>query len=151
MRVDVVQEVAAPRELVWKVLTAWERQPEWMLDAKSVAVLTPQRTGEGVTIRCPTRLLGATVQDIMRVTGWDPPRYLEVTHLGRVITGVGAFELTGAGAITEVCWWEEIDPPLGVVGEAGARLVVRPIVARIFARSLARFAALCEASGVASV
>ncbi|MFP4312335.1 MAG: SRPBCC family protein [Nitriliruptoraceae bacterium] len=146
MRLELTQHVAAPRTVVWSVLTTWERQSEWMLDAKAVHVLTPERTGEGVTIRCPTNLLGVTVQDVMRVTGWDEPTYLEVTHLGRIITGIGAFELAedGPGA-TVVTWWEEVDPPLGALGEWGASTLVRPILARIFARSLRNLAALAEA------
>jgi carbon monoxide dehydrogenase subunit G len=146
MRLEVEQEAAAPRETVWAVLTRWERQPEWMLDAKDVEVLTPVREGEGVTIRCPTNLLGVTVDDVMRVTGWRAPSYLEVTHLGRIITGTGAFELEElADDRTRVTWWEEVDPPLGAVGRLGAELVVLPVIRRIFARSLANLAALAEA------
>jgi carbon monoxide dehydrogenase subunit G len=153
MQLEVVREVAAPRTVVWQVLTEWERQPEWMLDAKDVEVLTPAREGEGVTIVCPTNLLGVTVDDVMRVTGWTAPSYLEVTHLGRVITGTGAFELEELGPDrTRVTWWERIDPPLGAVGRLGARVVVLPITRRIFARSLANLAALAEreAAGSAS-
>jgi uncharacterized membrane protein len=68
VRLEVSVEAAAPPQVVWDVLTHWERQSEWMLDAKSVEVLTPQREGVGVTIRCPTNLLGVTVEDVMRVT-----------------------------------------------------------------------------------
>jgi carbon monoxide dehydrogenase subunit G len=150
MRLEVVQEVQAPRPVVWRVLTDWERQPEWMIDAKDVEVLTPAREGVGVTIRCPTNLLGVTVDDVMRVTGWREPSYLEVTHQGRVITGTGAFELDELGAgRTRVTWWEEIDPPLGVVGRWGARMLVLPLIRRLFARSLAGFAALVEREGAA--
>jgi uncharacterized membrane protein len=146
MRLEVEQVVGAPREDVWQVLTEWERQPEWMLDAKSVEVLTPVRAGVGTTIRCPTNLLGATVQDVMRVTAWEPPSRLAVVHLGRVITGSGAFELhEDEPARTRVVWWEEIDPPLGRVGEWGATRVALPVIERIFARSLGRFARLVEA------
>jgi hypothetical protein len=145
MRLEVMQEVAAPRATVWAVLTEWERQPEWMLDAKAVHVLTPERTGEGVTLRCPTNLMGITVQDVMRVTGWDEPSYLEVTHLGRIITGYGAFELAELdAATTRITWWEEIDPPLGAFGEWGASTFVLPIIRRIFARSLRGLAVLAE-------
>jgi uncharacterized protein YndB with AHSA1/START domain len=145
MRLEVERRVAAPRATVWRVLTHWERQPEWMLDAKAVEVLTPDRTGEGVTIRCPTLLLGVTVDDIMRVTGWREGEYLEVTHLGRVITGSGAFELSDtADGGTIVLWWEEIDPPLGAVGEWGATRLILPILRRVFGRSLARLGALAE-------
>jgi hypothetical protein len=145
MRLEVEVVAAAPRQVVWDVLTDWERQSEWMLDAKAVYVLTPERTGEGVTIRCPTNLLGMTVQDVMRVTGWREPEYLEVTHLGRIITGTGAFELLdGPGETTLVRWWEEIDPPLGGVGEWGAQTLVLPVIRRIFTRSLTNLVVLAE-------
>jgi hypothetical protein len=145
MRLQVVQDVAAPRPKVWALLTDWERQPEWMLDAKEVHVLTPARTGEGVTLRCPTNLMGITVQDVMRVTGWREPSYLEVTHLGKIITGYGAFELAELDAnTTRITWWEEIDPPLGAFGEWGASTFVLPIIRRIFARSLRGLAELAE-------
>jgi hypothetical protein len=146
MRLEVVQDVDAPRATVWALLTSWERQPEWMLDAKEVHVLTPERTGEGVTLRCPTNLMGITVQDVMRVTGWREPSYLEVTHLGKIITGYGAFELAEVdAATTRITWWEEIDPPLGAFGEWGASTFVLPIIRRIFARSLRGLAELAEA------
>lgn len=145
MRLEVERRVEAPREAVWDVLTRWELQPDWMLDAKAVHVLTPQREGLGVTLRCPTNLLGVTVQDVMRVTGWREPAYLEVTHLGDVITGHGAFELTALpDGATRLVWWEEVDPPLGPLGEWGASTLVLPVLRRIFSRSLARLAALAE-------
>lgn len=152
MRIHVQVEITAPRAVVWDVLTTWERQPEWMLDAQAVHVLTPDREGVGVTIRCPTNLLGVTVQDVMRVTGWVDERYLEVTHLGRVITGTGAFELadTDSGG-TLLTWWEQIDPPLGTVGEWAASTFVAPIVRAIFRRSLVNLKDLAERQAAAEL
>lgn len=145
MRLELDRDVEAPADAVWSVLTDWERQPEWMVDALEVRVLTPQRRGVGVTIRCPTNLFGVTVQDVMRVTGWREERYLEVLHLGRIITGTAAFELEPVSPQrTRVTWWEEIDPPLGAVGEWGATTVVLPALRHIFGRSLDRLASLCE-------
>ncbi len=145
MRLEITRHVAAPRQVLWDVLTDWERRPDWMLDAKAVLVLTPQRAGEGVTLRCPTNLMGVTVQDIMRVTGWEEPSYLEVTHLGKIITGYGAFELAEDGPrATELTWWEEVDPPLGALGEWGASTLVLPVLRRIFGRSLQNLAELAE-------
>lgn len=146
MRLEIEVPVDAPRPVVWQVLTDWERQSEWMLDAEAVHVLTPDREGEGVTLRVPTSLLGVTVQDVMRVTRWEDERLLEVVHLGRIITGTGAFELqddprTGGTVLT---WWEEIDPPLGAFGEWGASTFVRPVLERIFRRSLGNLARLAE-------
>jgi len=151
MRLDLSHDSTAPRAVVWDVLTRWEEQPRWMLDAKEVHVTSAHRTGEGVELRCPTNLLGLTVQDLMRVTGWDEGRYLEVTHLGRIITGTGAFELSDLpGGGTRIGWWEEVDPPLGAVGELGARLLVLPVVRRIFRRSLRDLALRAEAEAAAA-
>lgn len=145
MRLEVERHADAPRDVVWDVLTQWERQPEWMLDAKSVEVLTPEREGVGVTIRCPTNLMGVTVEDVMRVTAWRDREELEVTHLGRVITGTGAFLLSDApDGGTRIAWWEEVDPPLGAFGEWGATTFVLPVLKRIFGRSLSRLARLAE-------
>jgi carbon monoxide dehydrogenase subunit G len=145
MRLEVVREIEAPRQVVWDVLTRWEEQPRWMLDAKAVEVLTPVRAGVGVTLRCPTNLLGVTVEDVMRVTRYEEPSVLEVTHLGRIITGDGGFVLVDEGPRTRLTWWEEVDPPLGRLGEMGASWMVRPVIRRIFGMSLARLAALAEA------
>lgn len=146
MRLQVEVPVDAPRAVVWDVLTDWERQSEWMVDAVAVEVLTPHREGEGVTVRCPTRLLGITVEDVMRVTRWEEPRRLEVTHLGRVIRGTGGFELdedpTTGGTV--LSWWERIDPPLGAIGAWGTSTLVLPVLERIFRRSLNGLAQAAE-------
>jgi uncharacterized membrane protein len=145
MRLDLHQDTAAPRDVVWDVLTRWEEQPRWMLDAKEVHVVSAHREGLGVELRCPTNLLGFTVQDTMVVTGWEAGRLLEVTHTGRIITGKGAFELSDLpGGGTRIGWWEEVDPPLGVVGEFGARLFALPVIRRIFRRSLRNLARRAE-------
>lgn len=152
-RLEVSRRIAAPPDAVWDVLTDWERQATWMIDARSVELLTPQRTGVGVALRCPTRILGITVEDRLRVTGWDPPHRLEVEHLGRIITGRAAFELEadavdGEGAGTRLRWWEEVDPPLGALGRWATRRIVLPYTARLFARSLDRLAAIVERPAV---
>jgi hypothetical protein len=147
MRLDLHQDTTASRAVVWDVLTRWEEQPRWMLDAKEVHVTSPHREGLGVELRCPTNLLGFTVQDTMVVTGWEEGRLLEVTHTGRIITGKGAFELSDRpDGGTRIGWWEEVDPPLGAVGELGAQVFVLPIIRRIFRRSLRNLAARAEES-----
>lgn len=150
MLLEVSTEVAAPIDTVWQVLTDWERQPEWMVDALAVEVLTPYREGVGVTIRCPTSVLGFTVDDVMRVTAWEPPMRLEVRHLGRVIAGSGVFLLRPTGAGTVLTWREEIVPPLGALGAWGAQRLVLPVVRRLFQRSLDNLAARSvQAAGAA--
>jgi len=137
VRLEVAQWIEAPRRVVWDVLTSWERQHEWMSDALAVEVLTPQRAGVGVTIRCPTKLLGVTVQDVMRVTGWIDGRELEIVHLGTVIRGTGTFRLEDRDGGTYVRWIEQIDPPFGAIGEWAASTLALPLLRRVFAGSLA--------------
>lgn len=149
MRLEVDRHVAAPVDVVWDVLVDWERQSDWMLDARRVDVVTPYREGLGVTIHVPTSLLGVPVLDVMRVTGWDPPHRLEATHLGRVIRGVGAFELAAEGPGTRLSWWEEVEAPFGRLGDLGARAAL-PVLHRIFATSLRRLAAQAEEAAVAT-
>ncbi len=144
-RIEAQTHIEAPIEHVWERLVDWERQADWMVDARSVTVLTPHREGSGVEIRCPTRILGVVVNDDLAVTEWNPPTVLGVRHLGRLIRGVGAFELDETAYGTRVVWWEEADVPLGGVGDAAAQLVVVPWVNRVFRRSLARFKRVCEA------
>lgn len=167
MHLQVAVDVRAPVTRVWDALVDWEAQAQWMMDARGVTVVTPQRTGRGVTIHVPTTLLGLPVLDVMRITGWDPPHRLEATHLGRFIKGVGIFELHAVGSdgddgagdapatrsspagqdgVTRVVWSEEIVAPLGRVGEIGARLVL-PLLEAIFTRSLRRFKHHAEATG----
>ena len=145
MRLEVEAVSAAPRALVWDLLTDWERQPEWMVDAEAVEVVSARREGVGVTLRCPTDLFGVTVEDVMRVTRWEEQRRVDVVHLGRIIVGTGVFELhDGPGGTTRIVWWEEIDPPLGAVGRWGAERIVLPLIRRIFQRSLTQLAGLAE-------
>lgn len=145
MRLEVDAVSAAPRALVWDVLTDWERQPDWMVDARAVEVVSVHRAGVGVTLRCPTDLVGLVVQDVMRVTRWEEGRRLDVVHLGRVIVGTGGFELRDApGGTTRIVWWEEIAPPLGAVGRWVGRRLVLPLVRRVFQRSLTQLAGRCE-------
>lgn len=136
MRVEVSRYVFAPPDVIWDVLVDWERQADWMVDALDVEILSDQREGVGVRLRCPTRLLGLTVNDEMEVTAWEPPRRLRVDHLGRVIRGWGEFELTRTRIGTHLVWREEIPVP-------GA-LLVRPYVRWLFGRSLDNLKQTCE-------
>jgi carbon monoxide dehydrogenase subunit G len=143
VRVEVSRYVFAPSDVVWGVFTDWERQPEWMVDALEVEVVGDQREGAGVRLRCPTRVAGLVVEDLMEVVGWEEERRVEVRHLGRVIRGTGEFRFAPTDVGTRVTWAEEVDAPLGGVGEAGVRLA-RPYLRHLFGRSLDNLKATCE-------
>jgi uncharacterized protein YndB with AHSA1/START domain len=146
-RIEVDIHIAAPPEQLWAVLADWEAQPRWMADARSVTVLSPQRAGAGTVVRCMTDLIGGlVVTDDMVVTEWDPPRVLAIRHLGRIIRGVGAFELEPTAAGTRFTWWEEIDSPFWALGDALTTVAVVPLVRRVFERSLAELKRVAEAT-----
>lgn len=145
-RIETSTHVEAPADRVWELLVDWERQPEWMVDVRTIAVTTPHRAGVGVELRCQTNILGFVVRDDLAVTEWEPPTRLGVRHVGPLLRGVGAFELASTEYGTMLEWWEEADVPLGSVGDALAGVVVVPWVTRVFRRSLARFKRVCEST-----
>jgi len=116
-----------------------------MVDATSVEVLGEQRTGVGTRIRAVTRIAGIPLVDEMEVVRWEEGRLIEVMHRGRPIRGLAWFELRPSpqgGTWFE--WAEELDPPLGPVGELGG-VLLRPAIEWVLRRSLARFRRLAEA------
>ncbi|WP_370327746.1 SRPBCC family protein [Euzebya sp.] len=149
-RVEERIHIHRPVDHVWSVLIDWEAQSEWMLDARSVSVTSPHREGVGVTLRVPTDIaFGVVVTDEMEVTGWEEHRRIAVRHTGRIIVGTGAFELAptrrpGGKGGTIFTWYEDIDPPLGRLGELVTRHVVVPYVAAVFRRSLRALKAVAE-------
>jgi hypothetical protein len=145
-RIEACVDIHAPVERVWDVLVDWEGQPRWMVDARRVTVLSPHREGLNVLVRCLTGLKPPlVVADDMITTEWYEHSTIGVRHLGKLIRGYGAFDLEPVPTGTRFVWWEEVDPPLGLIGEAVTSMLIVPLVNRLFQASLARLKALCEA------
>lgn len=142
-RIEAEVHVEAVPERVWARLVDWERQPEWMVDALDVTVLSPHRQGPGVRLRCPTRLAGVVVTDVLEVVEWQPPRHLGIRHDGWLIQGLAGFDLQATDHGTHLRWWEEIQPPLGVLGDVGMGLA-EPLTRRLLQRSLANLKLVAE-------
>lgn len=136
--------IAAPPERVWDLLRDWEGQAAWMVDATECAVVGDRREGVGTRVRAVTTFAGGIpVADPMEVTRWEEGRLIEIRHLGRVVRGMGWFELSPTPWGTRFEWAEEIDPPLGPLGELGAA-VARPALEGMLRASLARLKRLAE-------
>ncbi len=149
LRVSV--DVDAPPERVFRALTDWSRQGEWM-PGTTVRVTKGAGTAVGDEIVARTALPGLRrvgFDDPMRITSWEPPLRCEVQHLGRVVRGGGVFVVEPRGAdpasASTFRWIEWIDPPLGLVGQAGLRAGRRPTRAAL-AVALRRFARWVEVS-----
>ena len=145
-RIEASTHIEATPSRVWEVLTDWERQPQWMADARSVEVVSADREGVDVVVRCRTDIAaGFVVTDDMVTTSWVPERIIAVRHLRRLIRGIGAFELEPTGEGTYFTWWEEVEAPFGSLGDALTDVLVVPFVRRTFRASLANLKRLAEA------
>jgi hypothetical protein len=133
-----------PPEAIWDLITDWEHQDDWMLEASDFVVVSEAREGVGVEAEATIRIGGIQTRDRVRVSEWEPPRRLGIEHLGWV-TGRGAIELTPvAGERTHVWWREELYPPLGQLGRIGIT-AFKPLMGRVFRRDLRILAALARA------
>jgi hypothetical protein len=138
--VDTSVEFDADPEVAWRVLTDWERQSDWMLEASDIVVVSSQRSGVGVEADATVRVGGIATRDRIRVDVWEPPRHLGIEHLGWV-KGRGDLLLSAtAPGRTRLDWREELRPPWGGIGGIGLR-ALSPLLRRTFrrdARVLAR-------------
>lgn len=145
LRVSV--DVDAPPEQVFRALTDWSRQGEWM---PGTTVRVTRGSGEALGDEIVARTAAPGLRrvgfdDPMRITGWEPPWRCEVQHLGRVVRGGGVFVVEPRGpepaTASTFSWIEWIDPPLGLVGQAGLRAGRRPAQAalRVALRRFARW------------
>jgi carbon monoxide dehydrogenase subunit G len=122
----VTVDVEAPAAQVWRALTDWERQGEWMpLTDVRVVAGDPQGVGGRIEARTGVPVGGRRVGllDTLEITGWQPPHRAEVLHTGRVVRGPGIFEVRPRSAGATVVWTEQLDLPLGALGRMGWPLV----------------------------
>ena len=118
----------------WTVLVDWERQADWMLDADRVEVVSARREGVGIRLAVKTRLFGVPAfTEPMEVTGWDPPRRLEIRH-GSLVGGTGVWVLVPVEGGTRFRWSEDIRLRVPLVGELAARLY-RPVMRTLMGRA----------------
>lgn len=124
-----------PAPVVWDLITDWENQGDWMLEASDFVVLTEQREGVGVVAEATVKIAGISTRDKVRVTGWEAERRLKIAHEGWV-SGEGELILTGlTDGRTRLDWIETLNPPWGAIGAIGIRATV-PAMRRIFKRDL---------------
>lgn len=125
----------APPEVIWQLITDWERQGDWMLEASDFVVTSAHREGIGVEAEATIQIAGIKTRDRVRVTAWDPPRRLAIEHLGWV-SGAGVIDVVPSGpGRSHMFWREELYPPLGLLGAIGIT-GFRPVMRRIFERDL---------------
>ena len=139
--IEVAEIMPGPPEVVWELITDWEHQGDWMLEARDFKVTSASREGVDVRAQATVRIAGITTRDEVEVVAWEPNRQLGIAHAGWV-SGRGDIYLTQlAPAQTHVFWREQLTAPLGVLGGLGMTLL-RPVMKRVFERDLRVLASL---------
>jgi len=142
--IEMAETMPGPPEVVWQLITDWEHQGDWMLEASDFMVTSEHREGVGVEAEATVRIAGVTTRDRVRVAVWEPHRLLAIEH-GGWVSGRGDIYLTPLGhGLTHVFWSEVLEPPLGVLGTVGL-WCFRPVMGRVFRRDLRVLAALVRA------
>ena len=131
----LTQEVDAPADRVFEVLTDWAVHDRWMLLTRAEG-----DHAEGGEIRAFTGVGRLGFLDTMVITVWEPPRRAVVRHIGKVVRGSGAFEVEDLGAgRSRVVWSEWVLLPFGALGRLAWPVVRLPLRALVQV-SLRRFA-----------
>lgn len=147
--IEIAQTVPGPPSVVWELLTDWEHQDDWMLEARDFTVISEQREGVGVEAEATISIGGITTRDLVRVVGWEPNRRLAIEHQGWV-SGVGEIHLTPLGNDrTHIFWREELQPPVGMLGAIGLS-AFKPLMTRLFRRDLKVLSGLVRARTMAA-
>ena len=147
--VELAQTLPGPPEVVWDLITDWEHQDDWMLEASDFVVTSPQREGVGVEAEATITIGGISTRDRVRVIAWEPARHLAIEHLGWV-SGEGHLYLTPLfDERTHLFWREQLYPPAGFLGAVGMS-VFKPMMTKIFRRDLKVLAGLVRARASAS-
>lgn len=144
--IEMWRELPGPPEVVWHLITDWEHQDDWMLEARDFVITSQHREGVGVTGRATVSIGGITTTDEVVVTGWDPCRRLAVEHQGWVSGEAEMLLSRLEDGSTHILWREElICRSLGALGSIGLALF-RPLMRLIFVRDLRVLESLVRAA-----
>ena len=120
---------------VWRELVNWESQGNWMALTKVTSSdKGADDSGIGTLIEAFTGVGPFGVLDKMKVTEWQPPTFCRVDHYGKIIKGIGEFELIEVDGKTRFEWFEKIEAPKPVL------LLIKPFILISVNYSLRKFA-----------
>lgn len=144
-RIEVSTAIAAAPEQVWAHVADVTSHVEWMTDAEAIRLTSAQRSGEGTTFECDTRIGPFRLTDRMEITEWKEGEAMGVAHSG-LVTGSGRFTLRPEAGGTRFTWVEDLRFPWWMGGPA-AGVVGRRVLERVWRRNLRALRAGVEEGG----
>lgn len=140
-------DVDAPADRVFAAVVDWRGQDKWI----PLTTVTPGRhngVGTGGELSAFTGIGRLGFLDTMIITKWDAPHRVDVRHTGAVVRGTGIMRVEKLSETTSRFYWaEELDLPLGIVGELGWELI-KPAFALGMRQALRKFATLVESGEI---
>jgi uncharacterized membrane protein len=138
----MVIAIDAPIETVWEAISDIERQPLWMLEMKSVRLLTPGPVRVGTRGEADVRIFLVGVVDPVEVDQYDPPVAFGIRHVG-VFAGSGRIRLEALDPRRTLVRWDErlVPPAFPNLGQ----VIQKPILGAIFQADLERLKEMVEA------
>jgi uncharacterized protein YndB with AHSA1/START domain len=135
-RLDIRTFIRAQPEAVWRVISDLSGQSRWMVDVRRLEIVSEVKSGVGTVMDVTSELFGLPVlHDLMEIVRWEEPREIGVVHRGQ-FTGTAEFRLEAVPGGTVFVWIEDFNPPAGVLGEIGFRLVVESHLRKVWGRSM---------------
>lgn len=124
-QISVRVKIDASIDEVFKSVTSWEEQDNWVFLTK-VRGVGDNSHKLGGKLEAFTGIGRLGFLDTMTVTAWDPPKLCEVTHTGNVVKGKGVFEVATINSSTYFTWTEYVEIPFGIIGRIGW-IFVKPL------------------------
>lgn len=139
----------ATPDRLWAVATDWANQGQWIPFTRARRV-DGGPTIAGSRVEAWTGVGPVGFVDVMVVEVWDPPRRLDLRHIGNVVRGSAGFVIEPLGSRgSRIVWWERIELPFGALGERAWPVVGR-LAGWVLQRSLRKLAAVASAPSAAA-
>ena len=136
--------IRATPQRVWDVISELDAQKHWMVDVRSLDIVSETRSGVGTTLDLQTELYGIPLlHDLMDIVTWEEPREIGIVHRG-AFTGTAFFRLDPVPGGTVFVWVEDFKPPLGPLGEFGFVIAVRSHLHKVWSKSMDNVRLICE-------
>lgn len=110
------RRIEAPAPLVWERVTDWHAHGRWIpFTVVTIDADSPASRGLGTRFTGRSALGPVGFDDLMTVTGWQPPTgdqpgRCRIEHRGRWIKGWAEIVVQPAGSGTELEWIEDLRP-----------------------------------------